>query len=342
MKSKSACFALLLLAAGAPALAEIDQLQTLTQAEFRLLAEDLGSTLSYKPLQPTEAIGFPGFDIGVAVTGTKIKHQDLFVRATGDSDFPSTVVVPTVRVGIALPWDFDLNAMYSSVPKTGISLAGAALSWAAYNGSTWLPAFGVRASYTKMFGVDQLDFYSAGLDASISKGFGPFTPYLGAGKVWSESTPHSSTGLQRESLGQTKVFAGVALKITVVNLVVEVDRTGDANTCLTCVSCGDTCFRTCRDTCRTQCDQATCGTCAGQTTCGNATCDTCQTRCNQPTCGQATCQTCRTNCGTCETCQTQCGQRTCQTCRTDCGTCPSDTCQACTHVTCFRTCDACA
>jgi hypothetical protein len=117
--------------------------------------------------------------------------------------------------------------------------------------------------------------------------------------------------------------------------------TGDANTCLTCVSCGDTCFRTCRDTCRTQCDQATCGTCAGQNTCGNATCDTCRTRCNQPTCGQATCQTCRTNCGTCETCQTQCGQRTCQTCRTDCGTCPGDTCQACTHVTCFRTCDAC-
>jgi hypothetical protein len=223
--------AFLLSFASAPALAaEFDQLILLTQAEFRQLAEDLGSTLSYKPLQPTEAIGFPGFDIGVAVTGTKIKNRDLFVRATGDSDFPSTVLVPTVRVGIALPWDFDLNAMYSSVPKTGISLAGAALSWAVYNGSTLLPAFGVRASYTKMFGVDQLDFYSTGLDASISKGFGPFTPYIGGGKVWSESTPHSVTALQRESLGQTKIFAGVALKITLVNLVVEVDRTGDANT----------------------------------------------------------------------------------------------------------------
>ena len=221
---------LLLSVASAPALAEIDRLQTLSQAEFRQVAEDLGSTLSYKPLQPTEAIGFPGFDIGIAATGTKIKNQDLFRRATGSDDFPSTVVVPSVRVGIALPWDFDLNAMYSSVPKTGISLAGAALSWAVYNGSTVLPAFGVRASYTKMFGVDQLDFYSSGLDASISKGFGPFTPYLGAGKVWSKSTPQSSTGLQPENLGQTKVFAGIALKITVVNLVVEYDKTGNANT----------------------------------------------------------------------------------------------------------------
>lgn len=222
--------ALLLSVASAPALAEIDQLQTLTQAEFHRVAQDLGSALSYKPLQPIEAIGFPGFDIGIAATGTKIKNQDLFRRATGSDDFPSTVVVPSVRVGIALPFDFDLNAMYSSVPKTGISLAGAALSWAAYNGSTWLPAVGLRASYTKMFGVDQLDFSSAGADASISKGFGPFTPYLGGGKVWSKSTPHSSTGLQPESLGQTKVFAGIALKITVVNLVVEADRTGDATT----------------------------------------------------------------------------------------------------------------
>ena len=109
-------------------------------------------------------------------------------------------------------------------------------------------------------------------------------------------------------------------------------------TCFTCRSCGDTCVRTCADTCRTQCDTCpgdtcgrTCNTCPTQ--CGQ-TCQTCQTRC-----GQATCQTCQTQCGTCQTCQTRCGQATCQTCRTQCGTCPGDTCIACTHVTCFRTCD---
>ncbi|OAI51566.1 hypothetical protein AYO46_07905 [Betaproteobacteria bacterium SCGC AG-212-J23] len=230
MKSHRIATALLLAAASAPALAEIDRLQTLNQQEFRSLAEDMSSALSYKPLQPVEPLGFPGFDIGVAATGTKIKHQDLWVRATGNNDFPSTVVVPSVRASIGLPWNFDVSGMYASVPKTGIGLAGAALSWAAYGGSTWLPAIGARASYTKMFGVDQLDFDSAGLDASISKGFGPFTPYLGAGKVWSATTPQSTTGLQRESFSQTKVFAGIGVQITVVNFVVEYDRTGAANT----------------------------------------------------------------------------------------------------------------
>ena len=229
MKSHRIAVALLLAAASAPAFAEIDRLQLLTQPEFRALAEDMTAALSYKPLQPIEPLGFPGFDIGVAATGTQIKHQDLWARATGESDFPSTVVVPSVRASIGLPWNFDLSGMYSSVPKTGVSLAGGALSWALYGGSTWLPALDVRASYTKMFGVDQLDFNSSGLDASISKGFGPFTPYLGAGKIWSKATPQSTTILHPESFSQQKVFGGIAVKVTVVNLVVEYDRTGAVN-----------------------------------------------------------------------------------------------------------------
>jgi hypothetical protein len=105
--------------------------------------------------------------------------------------------------------------------------------------------------------------------------------------------------------------------------------TGINQTCLTCVSCGDTCQiticrgATCIDVCETRiqtaCDQATCETCR--------TCETCQTRCNQPTC-QATCNTCGTQCGqaTCATCQTQCGQATCNTCRTRCDQPTCDTC----------------
>jgi hypothetical protein len=122
--------------------------------------------------------------------------------------------------------------------------------------------------------------------------------------------------------------------------------TGDAQTCLTCVSCQGTCGATCH-TCRTDCG-ATCDTC--KTQCGQPTCQTCHTHCGtcqtcHTNCG--TCQTCATQCGTCQTqcnqatchtCQTQCQQHTCVTCRTECATCPGDTCVACTHVTCFKGC----
>lgn len=213
-----------------PAFADtIDRLQALSQQEFRTLSEDLGAALSYKPLAPTAPLGVTGFDAGVAVTATRIKHGELFDRVSSNGDFPSTVVVPSLRVAKGLPFGIDASLMYSAVPKTGIHLWGGALSWAFVPGDAVLPAIGVRVSHTRLYGIDQLDFNSTGLDASLSKGFGPLTPYAGAGKVWSASTPISTTGLQRESFSQTKVFAGVGMNVALLNVALEYDRTGAIN-----------------------------------------------------------------------------------------------------------------
>jgi hypothetical protein len=229
MKLHRALLVLPFVVAAGPALAEIDQLQTLSQQEFRALSEDLGAALSYKALAPAAPLGITGFDIGVAATATRIRNRDLFNRATGGDDFPSTVVVPSLRVSKGLPFDLDASLMYSAVPKTGMSLWGGALSWAFVPGNVALPALGVRVTHTRLFGVDQLDFNATGLEGLVSKGFGPLTPYGGVGQVWSASTPHSSTGLRRESFSQTKVFAGLGFNIALLNFGVEWDRTGGMN-----------------------------------------------------------------------------------------------------------------
>src|SRR5260221_1663187 len=229
MKPNRLVAGLLLLAASVPALAEVDRLKPLTRQESGALPEDVGAGLSYKPLQPIEPLGVLGFDIGVAATATKLKHPELLQRASSSGDSLSTVVVPSLRASLGLPWSFDLSAMYSSVPKTGAQLAGGALSWAFVSGGTWMPAIGVRASYTRLYGIDQLDFSTSGLDGSLSKGFGPFTPYIGAGKLWLASTPISTTGLQRETFSQTKGFGGISINISVGNFGVQNDKTGAAN-----------------------------------------------------------------------------------------------------------------
>ena len=229
MKLRHAAVSLLLLSS-APAFADnITQLQALSQQEFRALSEDLGAALSYKPLAPAVPLGVAGFDVGVAATATRLKNQDLFRRASSTGDFPATLVVPTLRVSKGLPFDLDASLSYSSVPKTGIKLWGGALSWAFVPGDALLPALGIRASYTRLSGLQQLAFSTAGLDASISKGFGPLTPYGGVGKVWSTSSPEGSTGLSKESFGQTKVFAGLGFNFALLNVGVEYDRTGGAN-----------------------------------------------------------------------------------------------------------------
>ncbi|MGH8706502.1 MAG: hypothetical protein ACREVD_00380, partial [Burkholderiales bacterium] len=73
---------------------EIDRLQTINQAEFRLLSEDLGAALSYHAQIPAEPLGITGFDFGVGVTATKMENAAILQKATSD-DADATIYVPT-------------------------------------------------------------------------------------------------------------------------------------------------------------------------------------------------------------------------------------------------------
>ena len=210
------------------AASNIDNLQALSQSEFRALSEDLGAALSYKPLTPTAPLGITGFDVGLAVTATKIKNSDLLQRA-GAGDH-STLPVPSLRLNKGLPLDIDIGLMVGAVPGTNVRLYGGELRYALVSGGVAMPAIGIRGSYTKLTGVDQLDFDTKGVDLSISKGFLMLTPYAGVGKVWAASTPKNipPPGLSKESFSLNKVFGGVNLNLGATNFAFEADRTGKA------------------------------------------------------------------------------------------------------------------
>ncbi len=226
MNLKRGLVAVSLLAVSLPTVASnIDNLQALSQPEFRLLSEDLGAALSYKPLTPTTPLGLTGFDVGIAVTDTKLENSAVFAKAGADI---SNAAVPSLRVHKGLPFGIDVGVMVGAVPSTNIKLYGGELRYAIVAGGTAMPAIGVRGSYTKLTGVDQLDFDTKGLDLSISKGFLMFTPYAGVGKVWASSTPNGIPALSKESLSLSKVFVGINMNFGLTNLAFEGDRTGKA------------------------------------------------------------------------------------------------------------------
>lgn len=227
LPTRLAVAATALLAAPAIALADdLDSLQLLNQNDFRLLSEDLGAALSFKPLIPSEAMGITGFDIGVAVTGTKIKNRGVFDRATSGGDTPTWLPVPTIRVHKGLPLNLDIGFAYSQVPGTNIKYTGGELRWAILPGSTAVPAVALRGTLTKVSGVDQLDFDTKSVDVSISKGFANLTPYGGIGTVWVKSTPQGVPTLRGEDFNLTKVFAGLNVNFGIGNLAFEADNTG--------------------------------------------------------------------------------------------------------------------
>jgi hypothetical protein len=214
-----------LLAAGSAWGQNLDNLQTLSQQQFRLLSEDLGGAFSYRPQTPTEPL-FPGFDLGVGITSVKLKNPAIFQQASSES-VDSTLLVPTLRASIGLPLGFDIGALYAPVPDSDIRYYGGELRFAIIRGDAVTPAIGLRGSFTKVDGVDQLDLDTRGLDLSISKGFGFITPYAGFGKVWVDSDPKGVSTLTREEFTLNKVFAGVGMNFAGLNVNLEADKTGD-------------------------------------------------------------------------------------------------------------------
>jgi hypothetical protein len=207
--------------------ANLDNLNGLSQREFRLFSEDLGAALSYKPLTPATPLGLTGFDIGVQVTYTKFENSGLYKIATNSDD--ASIILPQLRAYKGLPLGIDIGVSYAAIPDSNIRLVGAELRYAILSGGVATPAIGVRASYTSLEGVSQLDLRTKGLDLSISKGFAFFTPYAGVGKVWVTATPDPSIPLTEEDSRLTKYFVGFNLNFAIVNIAIEGDRTGDTN-----------------------------------------------------------------------------------------------------------------
>lgn len=213
---------------GAHAGGDIDSLGNLAQSEFRLLSEDLGAALSYKALAPAEPLGITGFDIGLEVTASSLEYAGIFDRASSGSGF-NTLPVPKIHAHKGLPFNFDVGAFLSAVPDSNIRLMGAELRYAFIEGGAAMPAVALRGTYSLLTGVDQLDLDTRGVELTVSKGFLMFTPYAGAGKVWTTSTPNLPVPftLKEESFSQSKFFVGANFNFALLNLAIEGDRTGD-------------------------------------------------------------------------------------------------------------------
>ncbi len=229
MKTVKILPALLLVAGANTAIAgsTIDQLQNAIQSEFRLLSEDLGAALSYKPLAPAEPLGITGFDIGLSGTVTDLENVQVLENVTSASA-SSEVVVPRVQIIKGLPLNIDIGASYVEVQSSNIKLIGFEAKYAILAGGVATPALAFRGTYTKLSGVDQLDFDTKGIDVSVSKGFAFVTPYIGAGMVWITSTPKNVPTLTEEKFREEKYFAGLGINFALLNLALEADRTGEA------------------------------------------------------------------------------------------------------------------
>jgi hypothetical protein len=229
MKKWTALFCIAACTSGAVWAGDIDNLGAISQADFRVLSEDMGAALSYKSVMPSEALGITGFDVGLVITSTDIGRSAAILNtASGGGIDVNTLYVPKLMAAKGLPFGIDIAGFYSAVPTTNIRLMGGEVRYALVEGNALVPAVALRGAFSKLSGVDQWKLDTKSVDVSISKGFAMLTPYAGIGQVWVDSTP-VGTGLKAESFSKTKYFAGVNLSLGLFNLAFETDKTGSAS-----------------------------------------------------------------------------------------------------------------
>ena len=202
----------------------------MTQQFFKDFSKDAAGVLLYRAVAPAAPLGLTGFDIGVEVTATGVDNdKSYWKKAFKDQNPPSYMFAPKLHVQKGLPFDFDVGLVYSEVPGTNIQYIGGEVKYAIVSGGVLWPAVAVRGSYTQLFGVDQLDFKTYGLEVTASKGFGvglKIIPYASIGQHWADSTPKSlPTGVQlsNETFSLTRCAVGAKLQMLVFALTAEVD-----------------------------------------------------------------------------------------------------------------------
>lgn len=219
--------AVLALSAGTSAADKLDQIGTLSQTNFTEISKDLVAAFSYKAGSPAEALGITGFDVGLAVSSTKLKYTSAWTAAMSTGKTMDTLVVPKLYIQKGLPFDVDVGAYYLSVPNSNIDAWGAELKYAIISGNVALPAVAVRAAVTTLNVDNQLDLTTRSLDVSISKSVLFLTPYAGVGRVWGDSRPMGTTPVANAvTVSETKSFVGLSIQPGFFNLALERDSVG--------------------------------------------------------------------------------------------------------------------
>ena len=165
----------------------------LSQDEFNSLSSDIGLVTSPLALDPPgPSRGIEGFEIGAAFSVADIfERSNYWDKVTKDGKAPDFYFIPRIEARKGLPAAFDLGLGYAYVDGTNIKVLSGDIKYAFLEGSHISPAFAVRGSFAKTFGIDYLDLYTATIDFSLGKQFPYLNPYIGLGQVYVMSYPHS-------------------------------------------------------------------------------------------------------------------------------------------------------
>src|SRR5205085_9681550 len=219
--------ALLIAFAAAPLYAgDINFNPHITKDEFRKFSLIVGQSTSATPVEPARATGIVNFDIGVAATAVKIDTGSPYWTNAVSNDFSASGYVGTPRVVVAKGFGSGtLYGTYAKVNNSDAKMYGGGLDTPIINGGLVRPTLALRLSYARLTGIDVFKQKVYGGELFLSKGFGPVTPYIAAGKMRTDSTGTISRTLTlKDTSTINRYTVGARLSLFLPKIIVEVTQ----------------------------------------------------------------------------------------------------------------------
>ena len=227
-----AAFLILFAAVPLQAQSDIDFNPVITEEEFSKFSLLVGQAIYATPVDAARARGLLGFDIGVAVTAVPVDTSATYWTRSVPDDFTVSDYVPVPRIvaskGLSVA---TISAMYSKVPDTDLETWGAAIDVPIISGGVLSPTLAVRGAYSTLQGSDEFDLKTYGAEVFLSKGFGPVTPYIAAGRMKVDAdgqiAPETSNNppiVFHEAGSVNRYTLGVKLSMLIPKIVVEVTQ----------------------------------------------------------------------------------------------------------------------
>jgi hypothetical protein len=197
----------------------------ITAEDFAKFSRIMAQGIYADPISPARASGLLHFDIGIGATLIKIdQNADYWKRSVPKDIIVSGGYVGVPRLIVSKGYGGGtISGSYAKINDTGIKIYGGALDMPIIRGTIATPEVSLRGVYSKLSGVDVYRLKTYGVEAFISKGFGPITPFAAVGRMKTDArgSIDSVDFNLKDRSSINRYSAGVRVSLLVPKIVIE-------------------------------------------------------------------------------------------------------------------------
>ncbi len=200
----------------------------ITPDDFATFSRLIAQGIYADPIAPARASGLLHFDAGIGANLVHIDDKASYWKNSVSKDITVSggyVGVPRIIVSKGYGGG-TLSASYAKINNTGAKTYGGAMDVPLVRGTVATPEVSLRGVYSKLSGVDVFKLKTYGVEAYISKGFGPLMPFASVGRMRYDAKGSIDTiNFNLQNKGSINRYtAGVRISLLVPKIVLQVTQ----------------------------------------------------------------------------------------------------------------------